>query len=367
MKKASVTLRRRAASGGKESLYLDIYAGGRRRTESLRLQLVPERGRGDRSRNKETMMVAEALRAKRLTEVLRGEYDLERRPAVRVAVLEYLRKVADGKDGSASSRDSWRSMLRHLGAYCDEGTTWDEVDKAWVQGFVEHLNRAVGKNGQGGLAAGTKRAYFALLKHGISRAMGDGLLGLNPAAGVEGFRRVQGERAYLTMDEVRRMAAAECRNAVLKRAFMFSCLTGLRKSDIERLTWGDVHRQGRFTRIIFRQKKTGGQEYLDISDEAVVWMGERGVSGAAVFPGFVMRGHSSVELGQWAVRAGIGKHITFHSARHSFAVMMLELGVDIYTVSKLLGHTDVAVTQVYAHMLDKNKQNAVARIPKILG
>ena len=68
----------------------------------------------------------------------------------------------------------------------------------------------------------------------------------------------------------------------------------------------------------------------------------------------------------WTARAGIRKHITFHSARHTFATMMLTLGTDLYTVSKLLGHRDIKTTEIYAKIVDKGKQEAVARIPSIL-
>ena len=133
-----------------------------------------------------------------------------------------------------------------------------------------------------------------------------------------------------------------------------------------RLRWVDVQRQGAFVRLIFRQKKTGEQEYLDISSEAVPFMGERGGDGERVFGDFHYSDTMRRELQSWVSRAGINKRITFHCARHTFAVMMLDLGTDIYTVSKLLGHRRLSTTQIYARVLDKGKQAAVSRIPSIV-
>ena len=64
-------------------------------------------------------------------------------------------------------------------------------------------------------------------------------------------------------------------------------------------------------------------------------------------------------LAEWAKNAGIEKHVTFHVSRHSYATMMLTIGVDIYTVSKLLGHKNVATTQIYAKIIDQKKIDAV--------
>jgi site-specific recombinase XerD len=131
------------------------------------------------------------------------------------------------------------------------------------------------------------------------------------------------------------------------------------------MTWADVHEQDGYTRIIYRQAKTHGQEYLDISAQASSLMGERGKDTDAVFP---LMHWSSVRkhLLAWVKRAKIAKHVTFHTSRHTFAVMMLGIGTDIYTVSKLLGHRDLSTTQVYAKVLDKAKREAVDNMPQLL-
>jgi site-specific recombinase XerD len=93
-------------------------------------------------------------------------------------------------------------------------------------------------------------------------------------------------------------------------------------------------------------------------------MGERGHYDEPVFPLFSW--HSvRKHLLAWVNRAQINKHVTFHSSRHTFAVMMLGV-TDIYTVSKLLGHRELSTTQVYAHVIDKAKREAVDRLPDIL-
>ena len=171
---------------------------------------------------------------------------------------------------------------------------------------------------------------------------------------------------YLTIDEVRLLAQTECEYPRIKDAFLFSCMTGLRRSDILRLKWGDIHKQGDFTRIIFRQKKTEGQEYLDITPQAAQLMGDPKGINDPIFEDIHSPSCTNKAVQEWVLNAGIHKKISFHCARHTFATMMLDLGTDIYTVSKLLGHRDLSTTQIYVKVLDKNKQKAVSNIPDIL-
>ena len=66
-----------------------------------------------------------------------------------------------------------------------------------------------------------------------------------------------------------------------------------------------------------------------------------------------------------AKRAGITKVVSFHKSRHTFATLSLSSGIDIYTVSKLLGHKNLGMTQIYARVVDERKKQAVAMLPSI--
>ena len=377
--KEPVRLRERLMKSGLTSLYLDIYVNGRRSYEYLRLYLIPERTRADKEKNRQTVRLAEAVRAKRLLEVQSGRFGLETEGSGEgVDFLAYYRALCErrrggGKDGSLGNWQNWKGALKYLEDYCAPGLTFKEITPEWVRGFKEYLNTAknkytaVGVKERRPLAQNSKVAYFNKIRACINAAVEEGIITRNPLRGIEGFKTEEKERVYLTLEEVRRMAAGECPYPVLRRAFLFSCLTGLRKSDIMKMRWSEVRREGDFTRIVFRQKKTGGQEYLDISKEAVEYLGERGEEDELVFKGFSYTSYTSVALRAWALNCGITKPLTFHSGRHTFATLMLTLGADIYTVSKLLGHREIATTQIYAKVTDARKRAAVDLIPGIKG
>ena len=75
--------------------------------------------------------------------------------------------------------------------------------------------------------------------------------------------------------------------------------------------------------------------------------------------------YTNEKLNQWAKKSGVYKHIYFHVARHTFATLSLTFGVDLFTVSKLLGHTDISTTQIYAKITDQLKTEAINKLPKL--
>ncbi|MBO7606906.1 MAG: site-specific integrase [Paludibacteraceae bacterium] len=374
--KEPVRLREKKLASGGASLYLDFYVNGRRSYEFLKLYLVPEKSRADKERNRQTLQLANAIKAKRIVEAQSNAHGFApSRDASKVRFFDFFRSRCEDerKEGSRGSYDHWMSCLRHLEVYeRDDSVTFAKITPDWVRKFREYLDKkavtwsryGVERRGSKHLSETTKLGYFNKLKTALGIAVKRHIIPANPADEVEGFRRRDSARMYLTQDEVRRLAATPCPNDTVRRAFLFSCLTGLRRSDVERLRWEDVHDQDGLVRLIFAQKKTGGQEYLDIAAQAATLMGERSVG--PVFPGLVSPARTNLILRRWVARAGIRKHISFHCARHTFATLMLDIGTDIYTVSKLLGHRELTTTQVYAKILDRAKQEAVAGIPDLL-
>lgn len=373
--KDPVRLRRRATRTGLQSLYLDIYLSGRRKCEYLKLYLVPEKTPADKQKNRDTLLLAESVRAKRLVEVRNNQYGFDNGFKTRVRFFDYYDSLCEKHNKTFGNYGNWISVGHNLREYeQNHNITFADITPDWVRGFRDFLDtkavafkhdgrvRKVQKN----LSQNTKMVYFNALRACINSAFDERLISTNPMRGIDGFKEAEDTRMYLTIDEVKRLAATECDHPAVKNAFLFSCLTGLRRSDVLRLKWGNVHLQGEFTRIIFTQKKTNGLEYLDISPQAAELMGERKAADVPVFEWFLTPNRTNQVLAVWVARAGIDKTITFHCARHTFAVMMLDIGTDIYTTSKLLGHRSLSSTQVYAKVLDKSKQQAVQNIPRLL-
>ena len=371
-KKEPVKLREKVLANGNISLYLDIYRNGKREYEFLKLYLIKERTAQDRKQNEQTLLTAQAIRSKRQIEIQNGEYGFTKQFKQDIPFLQYYRKMCEERHQNPDSNGNWgnwHSCLKYLEVYCDEKTTFKDIDADWIEGFKEYLNtvekntykRTKNKNSElfQRLSQNSKVSYFNKLRACINQAFEERIIPVNPLRGVQGFKQEETERMYLTMDEVEKLAETPCNFPYLKNAFLFSCLTGLRKSDIEKLTWGDVFKEGDRTRIIFRQKKTKGQEYLTINAKAEEYLGTRGNNNEKVFSGFKYGSWVLLELKRWVLSAGITKNITFHCARHTFAVSLLSKNVDIYTVSKLLGHRELATTQIYAKVMDQKKEEAV--------
>ncbi|MCH3994839.1 MAG: site-specific integrase [Prevotella sp.] len=353
--KEPVRIRQKKLKDNNISLYLDIYWRGIRKYEFLHLYLNEGKTKTERDKNRQTIQIANTIKDKRVLELQSGELDVSVM-SHNIVFRDYYIGVAKSKNGKTMS--IWLNNLKYMDSYDPHlrGKMFRQINRDWVVGYRDYL-------GETPLSINSRCLYYQKMLACIHQAVRDGVIKIDPGANVKPPKAVETERMYLTLPELKKLAKAPCRSPEVKRAFLFSCLTGLRVSDVRALTWGDIQRSGKYTRIIFRQKKTGGLEYLDISPEASSLLGDPDRGNVFCLPQFESVVNYYIRI--WRKDAGITKNITFHSARHTFATLMLTIGTDLYTVSKLLGHKDIATTQIYAKVIDKNKQDAVSRIPDI--
>ena len=224
------------------------------------------------------------------------------------------------------------------------------------------LTAPQGGNKKGTLSQNSAATYFSIVKAGLHRAFIDEYLTVDIAAKVKGIPELKVKRETLTLEEAELLAQTPCENEVLKRAFFFAILTGIRLCDIHELTWGEIQKTSTGWRVDFTQRKTHVVDYLPINEQAYSLCGERREPNQRVFEGLTGSSWISRPLKKWIEASGIKKHITFHRSRHTFATLQLERDTDIYTNKGMLGHTNVKTTQIYAHIVDKSKRNAADAI-----
>lgn len=367
---------RRKKLKGRESLSIEYYNGtitdehGKqkhdRKYEHLELYLILDpKTTKEKKQNKETLETAEQILAIRKAEYFQGKFNIKSSHKSKRSFLDYYNQLKEDRYDSKGNYDNWDAAQKHISRYCTLTLTFDNVDEKFAKGFRKYLDKdALTKSGTP-LSQNSKYTYFNKFKAAIRNAYEEGYIDTNILKGVKSFAMAESTREYLTYKELQSLTNAECKYPILKNAFIFSCLTGVRWSDVDKMTWSEVRDEDETSRIIFKQKKTDGLEYLYISDQARKLLGERRDKTNKVFKGLKYGAHFNAEILRWCMRAGITKHITFHSARHSNAVLLLENGADIYTVSKRLGHKELRTTEIYAKIIDSKMKEAANLIPEL--
>ncbi len=372
-----VKLRQKAISGNRQSLYLDFYpaiphpeTGEPTRREFLGLYLFDKaKNPIDKQHNKETLQLAEQIRQKRENHLNKPEiytgYELEQNRIKELGeqnFVAYFKTLTDKR--KASNHDNWVSAYNYLEAFTKGNLKFADLNEKFCNEFKEYLlTTKSNKNSKTTLAQNSAVSYFNKLKATLKQAYKDGYLTTELNAKIEPIKQAETRRNFLTIEELNSLVKTECNNPLLKRAALFSALTGLRFSDIKNLVWGELeYIEGNGYFIQFKQQKTKGVEMMPISEQAYSLLGERKEPTDKVFEGLTYSAYENKHLYQWIGAAGITKDITFHCFRHTFATLQLSKGTDIYTVSKMLGHRELKTTQIYAKIIDQTKREAADKI-----
>jgi integrase len=377
MKNINVTLRKRTLPSGKITLYLDffppVYNAKTRefsRREYLGLYLVSKpKNNIDKAMNSENLYKAEMICANRLNELNKQQiytpFEQERLRLQEIgekSFLQYLKQTAEIKTGN--NAEIWKYAIIHFEKFLkNEDILMQEIDVTIIEDFREYILKAkcLKKKDQF-LAQNTALSYFNKIKATLRKAYKKGLLQTDINAAVDSIKEQESQRNFLTMEEASRLFRTPCKKEIVKRVCMFSLLTGIRYSDIAKLTWEEVQyskSEGYYIR--FKQQKTDRPVTLPISQEAFEFLGEKETQYKRVFYD-LKKWDVDRLLPIWVKDASIEKHITFHCFRHTYATLQMAAGTDIFTVSKMLGHKNIKTTQIYTKIIDEKKRETTNKI-----
>ena len=366
--KEPVRLREKALANGVRSLYLDIYVNGKRSYEFLKLYLIPENNPQAKVQNDNTMRAANTIKLNRILEITNNKAGLKN-TSIRAKVLlkdwmENFRKAQEQK--GVKDQKLIRNTIRVLTAY-NANVAMGDVNRDYIVGLTSFLRNDYRSPRGKKLKDNSVVNYLACLRNALNMAVREDVIADNPIMKLSRQDKVkapESQREFLTIGEVQKLEATDSPYPHIKQAFLFACYTGLRCSDVRSITWGKIVKDGEKYRLHTVMFKTKRPFYIPLSKKAMQWMPERGdkTDNDLIFERIPVQVNTKLYLQPWLDKAGITKPITFHCSRHTFGTMMLTLGADIYTTSKLLGHTKVEVTQIYAKIINKKKDDAVSLI-----
>ncbi len=202
----------------------------------------------------------------------------------------------------------------------------------------------------------TVHSYHKFMKVYINEAIRLELMDKNPYEGIKIERGKSELRRYLTQEELLRIRNAVIANVSMCKVrdlFLFQCYTGFAYADLAAFDFGNVVlRNGKFV-VHDARKKTGENFYVVLMAPAVDILRKYDFK----LP-MMSNAQYNLRLKVLADYAGIDKVLTSHMGRHTFAVLCLNNGVGIETLAKMMGHTDIKTTQIYAKVLDEQVEQA---------
>jgi integrase/recombinase XerD len=348
----SVKLRKRKNKDGSTSLLLDIYHNGRRQYEFLKhLKLTKSTGVNDRQTNKENLELAQKIAIKRAQELSANDYSITTDIGKKTDVVEWMQVYIDKykKKDVRNMQGSLNRFKIFLSTENKQGLTFGRIDELIISEFQDFLIQHC--KGEGA------SSYFNRFKKMMKQAYRQKVINRNPAADVPTKVGRPRKKDILSMDEIKILASTKIENQEIRRAFLFSCLTGLRWIDIKNLRWKSI----KGNEMVISQIKTESDVHINLNETAISLLGKKQTAENFVFALPSANGANKT-VKAWVKRAGISKSITWHNARHSFGTNLIYWGADITTASNLLGHSSLKHTSRYVKAARDLKERATDKL-----
>ena len=351
-KKRKIKIRTQLLENNIHSLYLDIYHNKKRERKFLKLYIMGKNSTREKDINNLNLTLK--LRDKYQFDLCQNEHGFKMKNQLAdVDFVQFFWQMSE-KQKKRNSFKPYKNTYNYLVKFTGGKVSFSDVDKKFCNDFKEFLLNNVSPN--------TAHTYFSRLKAVLNLAIEKEIVDINPSRFIQ-IKKIDTERHFLNLDEIRLLNDTPCPNDQTKHAFLFSCFTGLRFSDIEKLTYDDI--QDGY--LHFRQKKTSDVERVPLSKSALEILKQQREGGNTEGKVFKLHIHDATrkQINKWVKASGIKKHITWHCGRHTFATLALTHNIDIYTLRDLLGHKDLKNTQIYAKLIDKKKVEAIDKLPEL--
>ena len=367
---ANVTLRHKKIANDKTSLYLDYFppiisqkTGKETRREFLRLKIHDNpKNQFEREHNKTTIELAEVIRAKRLVQLKNREFGFKENIEININFVDYYYSIVQEyfNNGSKNNALSWQASFNYFKSFIGNKISSQNLTLAIAYKYREFLLTTTSlKSSKSKLAQNTSATYYKHFIFVLKRAYKENIISIDLAKQTEYIKQEQTFREYLTEEELIKLWNTDIKFPQIKRAALFSALTGLRFVDIKNLTWetifGDIH-QGYYIKL--KEQKTGNIHNHPIANDAHDILIQEETKEGYVFS-HLNYNDVARYLKPWVEKAKIHKKISFHNFRHSYATLQLANGTDIYTVSKLMGHKNVNTTQIYTKVVTGRLRTAL--------
>jgi len=373
-------------SDGRESLFLDFYLGydmavssktgreykrvnNRREYLSLYLWQAP-RTPVERQQNKETLEIAKRLRFERGQQLLEDAEGYRLKKDRDINFLDWMWHYYEAytKADKRHIKRAYTVFIDFLNATPEyskfaKRIKPQQLTKEMMVAFTEYL--------QGRFVGEGAHTLYARFKKIIKAAVEADVMRKNPTTAVS-IKIDNGalKKDVLSIDEIQQLITTHYtgESVNIRRAFIFCLYCGLRWCDVKELTFANVDFSNRLLK--FEQAKTKGHSaasnvVIPLNDGLLSLIGKPSAEGKRDELIFPLPSHNMClkALRHWTARAGIEKHITWHCARHSFAVNILNNGANIKTVAALLGHSGLKHTEKYTRAVDSLKEAAINSLP----
>ncbi len=261
--------------------------------------------------------------------------------------------------GSKSTRQSYESLIKQMRSFSNGGFETRSIDEQYCRELAEFLLAR--------LKPSSVRSYLERLTTLLKFVKKNSLVTEVPQIELAMLmpKREGAEKVYLTKDELSRMQHAECPAESTKNAFLFSCYTGLLKSEVQDLKWDAIRLNG--TGLVLTRPVENSDEKVKVPivepAKEILQTVEREYSSLPqeqrddrvfhLFSNMTINDH----IKKWAKAAGINKHINYMTSRHTFATMALRAGVDLYVLARWCGYSNVSSAEPYVDLIGRSSRS----------